>query len=216
MSSFSKAQYFHYWSFWSGEERINTLEARVAESCAMVEQVFRERRAREQEIQEREQRQREERERALIERERRQREEQERIARDQEERENLSDERDRRQGNSEVGPREATSSVDDVKYLAKSPLSGCVNTTSVAAIYGFSVVMCKAGERRGWTRRSNCSDYRLSSIDDEKYPVQEFPQWLCEHYTGRFNLSGFSVVSCGCTCGCLGGGACAVRVCGIL
>ena len=101
MSSFSKAQYFHYWSFRSGEERVNTPEARVAEACAMVEQVFRERRAREQEIQEREQRQREE-------RERRQREEQERITRDQEERENLSDERDRRQGNGEVGPRKAT------------------------------------------------------------------------------------------------------------
>ena len=129
-------------SFRSEEERVNTLEARVAEACAMVEQVFRERRAREQEIQEREQRQREERERALIERERRQREEQERIARDQEEREKFSDERDRRQENGEGGPEEATAAT--------------------------------AGE--------------VPSADDEKYPVQESPQWLCEHYQRRCNL----------------------------
>ena len=129
-------------SFRSEEERVNTLEARVAEACAMVEQVFRERRAREQEIQEREQRQREERERALIERERRQREEQERIARDQEEREKLSDERDRRQGNGKGGPEEATAAT-----------------------------ACE-----------------VPSADDEKYPVQESPQWLCEHYQRRCNL----------------------------
>ena len=129
-------------SFRSEEERVNTLEARVEEACAMVEQVFRERRAREQEIQEREQRQREERERALIERERRQREEQERIARDQEEREKLSEDPDRRQGNGEAGPGEATAAT--------------------------------AGE--------------VPSADDEKYPVQESPQWLCEHYQRRCNL----------------------------
>ena len=126
----------------SEEERASTLEARVAKACAMVEQVFRERRAREQEIQEREQRQREERERALIERERRQREEQERIARDQEQKEISLGAQDERQRDGEGG----------LKQTAASTASEVIR------------------------------------VDDEKYPVQESPQWLCEHYQRRCKL----------------------------
>ena len=107
-------------SFQSVEETLNTLESRVAEACAMVERVFRERRAREQEAREREERAREERELLFREQEEREREEEERAAR--------------------------------------------------------------AGQD-GHTTAGN--DNQEPGIDGERYPVQESPQWLCEHYQRR-------------------------------
>ena len=107
-------------SLQSVEETLNTLESRVAEACAMVERVFRERRAREQEAREREERAREERERVFREQEEREREEEERAAR--------------------------------------------------------------AGQDGHTTAGT---DNQEPGIDGERYPVQESPQWLCEHYQRR-------------------------------